>query len=36
MTPAAEVDLRVGGQYRIVMRSPDGAERVVGGVYRRI
>jgi uncharacterized protein YndB with AHSA1/START domain len=36
MTPRAEVDLRVGGRYRIVMRDPDGAERSVGGVYRVI
>jgi len=36
MTPRAEVDLRVGGRYRIVMRAPDGTEHRVGGVYRRI
>ena len=36
MTPRAEVDLRVGGRYRIVMRGPDGVERSVGGVYRVI
>jgi len=36
MTPSAEVDLRVGGRYRIVMRGPDGVERRVGGVYRAI
>jgi uncharacterized protein YndB with AHSA1/START domain len=36
MTPRAEVDLRVGGRYRIVMRGPDGTERPVGGVYRVI
>jgi uncharacterized protein YndB with AHSA1/START domain len=36
MTPSAEVDLRVGGRYRIVMRAPDGSERLVGGVYRAI
>ena len=34
MTARAEVDLRVGGRYRIVMRDPDGVERSVGGVYR--
>lgn len=34
MTARAEVDLRVGGRYRIVMRDPDGGERSVGGVYR--
>lgn len=36
MTPRAEVDLRVGGRYRIVMRDPTGVERSVGGVYRVI
>ena len=36
MTPTAEVDLRVGGRYRIVMRGPDGTDRIVGGVYRAI
>src|SRR5439155_310220 len=36
MTPSAQVDLRVGGRYRIVMRGPDGAEHRVGGVYRTI
>jgi len=36
MTPKAEVDLRVGGRYRIVMRGPDGSEMRVGGVYRAI
>jgi uncharacterized protein YndB with AHSA1/START domain len=36
MTPKAEVDLRVGGRYRITMRGPDGIERRVGGVYRVI
>jgi uncharacterized protein YndB with AHSA1/START domain len=36
LSPTAEVDLRVGGRYRIVMRAPDGSERIVGGVYRTI
>jgi uncharacterized protein YndB with AHSA1/START domain len=35
-TPVAEVDLRVGGRYRIVMESPDGEEHDVRGVYREI
>ena len=35
-TPAAEVDLRVGGRVRVVMRSPDGVERAMGGEYRLI
>ena len=36
MKSTAEVDLRVGGRYRLVMRSPDGIERRVSGVYRTI
>ncbi len=35
-TPVAEVDLRVGGRLRIVMRSPDGEEFGGGGEYREI
>jgi len=35
-TPLAEVDLRVGGRYRIVMKSPDGEEHDVRGVYREV
>jgi uncharacterized protein YndB with AHSA1/START domain len=35
-TPVADVDLRVGGQLRIVMRSPDGEEFGGGGEYREI
>lgn len=34
MTGKAEVDLRVGGRYRIEMTASDGAKRVVGGAYR--
>ena len=34
--PVCEVDLRVGGRWRIVMRSPDGREYPCGGVYREI
>lgn len=34
--PIAEVDLRVGGRYRIVMEKPDGESHRVGGVYREI
>ncbi len=34
--PAAEVDLRVGGAFRIVMRGPDGAAHNAVGVYREI
>jgi uncharacterized protein YndB with AHSA1/START domain len=32
----AEVDLRVGGRFRIHMREPDGKEHRVGGAYRVI
>lgn len=35
-TPSAEVDLRVGGHYRIVMRGPDGNDYPCGGEYREI
>jgi uncharacterized protein YndB with AHSA1/START domain len=31
-----ESDARVGGRYRIVMRSPEGKEHDVGGVYREV
>jgi uncharacterized protein YndB with AHSA1/START domain len=34
--PIAEADLRVGGRYRIVMKSPDGELHDVGGVYREV
>jgi uncharacterized protein YndB with AHSA1/START domain len=29
----AEIDLRVGGRYRIAFRSPDGEQNQVGGEY---
>lgn len=32
-TPVAEVDVRVGGRLRLVMRDPDGAEFGGEGVY---
>ena len=32
----AEIDARVGGHYRLVMRSPDGEEHDVSGVYREV
>jgi uncharacterized protein YndB with AHSA1/START domain len=35
-TPIADVDLRVGGRLRMVMRSPDGEEFGGGGEYREI
>jgi uncharacterized protein YndB with AHSA1/START domain len=31
-----EVDLRVGGRWRFVLRGPDGATMGMGGVYREI
>ena len=34
--PVAEVDLRVGGRYRIDMRMPDGSEHRVTGTYREV
>lgn len=34
--PLAEVDLRVGGKYRIQMKAPDGEMHTVGGVYREV
>ena len=35
-TPTAEVDLRVGGSYRISMKLPDGEVLYVSGVYREV
>src|SRR6266581_4546387 len=32
----AEIDARVGGHYRLIMRSPDGEEHDVSGVYREV
>lgn len=34
--PFAEVDFRVGGAYRMMIRSSDGGENWFGGVYREI
>ena len=31
-----ECDVRVGGRYRIVMRSPDGEDNDVSGIYREV
>jgi uncharacterized protein YndB with AHSA1/START domain len=35
-TPVAEVDLRVGGKVRVVMRRPDGTEAGAHGEYKFI
>jgi uncharacterized protein YndB with AHSA1/START domain len=35
-TPEAEVDLRVGGEFRVVMRKPDGSEVELSGEYTEI
>ena len=35
-TPVAEVDLRVGGQYRVHMQAPDGTMHQLRGTYRQI
>jgi uncharacterized protein YndB with AHSA1/START domain len=32
----AEADVRVGGRYRLVMKSSDGEVHDVGGVYREV
>ena len=32
----AELDVRVGGRYRILMRGPDGRDHEVTGVYREV
>jgi uncharacterized protein YndB with AHSA1/START domain len=34
--PDSAMDVREGGRWRTVMRSPEGTEHVVGGVYRKI
>ena len=34
--PECELDVRPGGAWRTVMRSSEGGEHVVGGVYREV
>jgi uncharacterized protein YndB with AHSA1/START domain len=34
--PVCEIDVRIGGAWRIVMRGPDGTEYPCGGVYQEI
>ena len=34
--PACTLDVRVGGAWRTVMRSPEGKDHIVSGVYREI
>lgn len=34
--PVCEIDLRVGGAYRFVMRSPEGVDSTLQGVYREV
>jgi uncharacterized protein YndB with AHSA1/START domain len=34
--PVADVDLRVGGAYRIAMETPDGTRHTVQGEYREV
>lgn len=34
--PVCEMDVRLGGAWRIVMRSPDGSEYPCGGIYREV
>jgi uncharacterized protein YndB with AHSA1/START domain len=32
----AEADVRVGGRFRVIMRTPDGEDHDVSGVYREV
>lgn len=34
--PMVEVDLRVGGRYKIEMRAPDGKSHIATGIYREV
>lgn len=35
-TPTCDVDVREGGRFRIVIRSPDGTDYVMRGIYREV
>lgn len=35
-TPVADVDLRVGGRYRLSMEDPSGTRHTVGGEYHEV
>jgi uncharacterized protein YndB with AHSA1/START domain len=35
-TPVCEMDVRPGGAYRLVMRSPEGVDYPMAGVYREV
>lgn len=34
--PVCDIDLRIGGRYRYVWRSPEGADMGMGGIFREI
>ena len=34
--PESEIDVRVGGKWRTVMRNKDGGDHIVSGVYKEI
>jgi uncharacterized protein YndB with AHSA1/START domain len=35
-TLSAETDVRVGGRFRVIFRTPDGEQHDVSGVYREV